>query len=407
MTMRHSGLLDKEVAGYRLISKIGSGGMGTVYRAYHPSLKREAAIKILFQEEFSDRFKNEASIQSSVKHVKIARMYDYVTLPDLQCIIMEYIDGDSLDAYIRKKGKLSSKETVSVLRQVLSAIIYLHSRGIIHRDIKSQNFKIQKDGAVKMLDFGIAKDKDTPRFTRHGFMVGTTEYMAPEQFNNEVEKSSDIWSLGVMTYEMVTGYLPFEANNQIELRNKIYNCIYTKPEILASDIDPALLNFIEKSLKVNPRSRITAKEALLLFEPYKSKISEKKKTNPFKNITQNQKFGGWIILSLFLVVVLVLALSKGNNTIPGKQEKEQTNSNTQVNKNADDLRSVKIDVPGVEDARIILENGQSIKLPYEIKGKNGESVSFTIKADGYKEKRVEMKINHRRNSYDYNLEKNN
>ena len=96
--MRHSGLLDKEVAGYRLISKIGSGGMGTVYRAYHPSLKREAAIKILFQEEFSDRFKNEASIQSSVKHVNIARMYDYVTLPDLQCIIMEYIDGDSLDA---------------------------------------------------------------------------------------------------------------------------------------------------------------------------------------------------------------------------------------------------------------------------------------------------------------------
>lgn len=399
-------LIGKIVAGYRLIEKIGSGGMGTVYKAYHPSLKREAAIKVLFQEELSDRFQNEAHIQSSVKHEKIARMYDYVKSAGYQCIIMEYVEGDSLDKHIRTKGKLVSNDCVKILRQVLSALAYLHKRGIIHRDIKPQNFKIQRDGTIKMLDFGIARDKDTPRFTRHGYMVGTTEYMAPEQFNNEVEQPSDIWSLGVMTYEMVTGYLPFEANHQVELRNKIYNGAYTNPEILANDIHPSLLTFIEKSLRVNSRSRITAQEALALVAPESGKIINSKR----KSFSQfNPRIAGLIGLSLIILIALVLITSNKGNHIPeDNPRKEQIpDNNLSTIRNNEGVQSVKINVPGIENAFIILENGQTVKLPYEIMGKKGEKVSFTLKADGYKEKKVEMQINHRRNSYEYNLEKNN
>ena len=171
-----------EVAGYQLTVRIGAGGMGDVYKAFHYALNRTAAVKILHAKDMADRFKNEAYIQSSVSHPNIARLYNYSIVGETPCIVMEYVEGETLDAYLRSKRKLSAAETESIVAQVASALAYLHGKDILHRDIKPSNFKLQPDGTVKMLDFGISKNKYTPKLTQLGFVVGTTEYMAPEQF---------------------------------------------------------------------------------------------------------------------------------------------------------------------------------------------------------------------------------
>ncbi|MBD0352834.1 MAG: serine/threonine protein kinase, partial [Flavisolibacter sp.] len=263
--MQSSYILYAELAGYRITEPIGAGGMGEVYKAYNPKLNRLAAVKILHQKELAERFKNEAYIQSSVCHPNIARLYEFAYFEGSPCIIMEYVEGHSLDAYIRQKGRLSNEEAEGILRQIASALRHLHKQDIIHRDIKPQNFRIQPDGTVKMLDFGIAKNKYTPRLTQLGFVVGTMEYMAPEQFLEQVRIESDIWSLGVLAYEMVTGYLPFEATNPITLRSKIVKASFTHPRVLVPHISKELCIIIDKSLQVHPENRIPAErmEALL------------------------------------------------------------------------------------------------------------------------------------------------
>ncbi|MEJ7589472.1 MAG: serine/threonine-protein kinase, partial [Ferruginibacter sp.] len=217
-----------EVAGYRLGERIGSGGMGEVYKAYNSTLNRMAAVKILYQPGMVERFQNEAYIQSSITHPNIARLYEFTKCGDNQCIVMEFVEGESLDNLLRRKKQLSSEETEDIIGQVVSALAYLHKNEIIHRDIKPQNFRIQPDRTVKMLDFGIAKHKFSPKLTQLGFIVGTSEYMAPEQFQQEPEQKSDVWALGVMTYELITGYMPFEASNPSSLQFKINKGSYTE-----------------------------------------------------------------------------------------------------------------------------------------------------------------------------------
>ena len=141
--MKYDNAHIKEIAGYHLAERIGSGGMGDVYKAYNQTLNRTAAVKILHQKDMAERFRNEAYIQSSVSHPNIACLYEYLVAGDTPCIIMEYVEGESLDTYLRKKGKLSNDETENILGQIASAIAYLHSKEILHRDIKPQNFKIQ------------------------------------------------------------------------------------------------------------------------------------------------------------------------------------------------------------------------------------------------------------------------
>ncbi len=389
-----------EIAGYRLTRHIGSGGMGDVYKAHHPQLNRDAAVKILFQKELAERFENEAYIQSSITHPNIARLYEYVSSGEMHCIIMEYVEGESLDTYIHKKGKLSNEETEKILAQIVSALSYLHSKDILHRDIKPQNFKLQPDGTVKMLDFGIAKHKYSPKLTQQGFVVGTTEYMAPEQFQEQVEKKSDIWSLGVMTYEMLTGYMPFEATNPVSLRLKITKASFTDPKILVPQISQKLETIIDKSLRVNPAIRISAAEIADLLRGKKIKPEKKADNTVIKFSTRHKQiFAGVILLSLLLI---------GVSQIGKQTDKEETKEAVKPVENSITpaaQRKIKIYVPGVEEAAIIFANGEQHPLPYEISGKSGDIVEFTIRAHGYADKHERIEISHRRSSYECNLQK--
>jgi serine/threonine-protein kinase len=389
-----------EIAGYRLVELIGTGGMGNVYRARHDALNREAAVKILHQQHMADRFRNEAYIQSSVSHPNIARLYEYLPLENTPCIIMEYVQGQPLDAQLRTAGKLSNEQTEHIIAQVAAALAYLHEKEIVHRDIKPSNFKVQPDGTVKMLDFGISKNKYTPKLTQLGFVVGTTEYMAPEQFHQQPEKKSDIWSLGIMTYELLTGYLPFDENNPATLRTKIIKGDYTRPSILAAGISPLLDTLIEKSLRVQAANRLTAQQAVQLFSSQQT-VTVQEKQNSF--FTKQNLWAAGFVLAGF---ILLMAFINTRQPSVGEQGISNDSVYTPVKKNlVGDEKTIKINTPSIDDASIIFPDGVHQLLPCEIAGKRGENIEFIIRANGYADKKVQVEINDRRSSYEYNLEK--
>ncbi len=386
-----------EVAGYRLTERIGSGGMGDVYKAYNPSLNRHAAVKILHQEAFADRFKNEAYIQSSINHPNITRLYEYAKIGNRLCIVMEYVDGETLSSLLHQKGKLSNEETENILRQIVPALAYLHKKEIMHRDIKPQNFKVQTDGTVKMLDFGIAKHKYSPKLTQLGFVVGTMEYIAPEQFEQKEQLKSDIWCLAVMTYELLTGYMPFEATNPALLRVKIIQGSFTNPKILVPFISEKLATIIDRSLKVNPANRITAKE---IEDMLINKSRNEGLSKTFKQLSiqlPSKKTGiiaGVVTGVLLLIFIWVINKPDVKPFIPGK---EITGTG--------DKQKVIINVPGIDNAELISNENVHMPLPFTVHGNDGDKFEYTIRADGYKDKKIQVEITPRRSSFEYNLEK--
>ena len=386
-----------EIAGYHLTDRIGSGGMGDVYKGYNKALQRLAAVKILHQKEMAERFRNEAYIQASVSHPNIACMYEYIVSRGIPCIIMEYVEGENLDSYLHRKGKLTNQEAEVIIRQVASALAYLHKKDIVHRDIKPQNFKINSNGKVTMLDFGIAKAKYTPKLTQQGFAVGTTEYMAPEQFQQQADRRSDIWSLGVLAYELVTGYLPFEANNPVTLRAKIEKGTFTNPTIMVPQISDKLNLVIEKSLRLNPAGRITAGEIERILNDHHAKHALKGNKGSLK-IEWNRKntFIAGGVLMFIIVMVLILVQPAGENKGQNVKKEEQAATETQ---------KLMISSPNAPNAYIVFPDGSTKKLPYEINGSEGQNFQFTIQAEGYVSREIEVPITTRRKSYEYNLEK--
>lgn len=386
-----------EVAGYRLAERIGSGGMGDVYKAFNPSLNRQAAVKILHQEALADRFRNEAYIQSSINHPNIARLYEYAQAGGKPCIVMEYVDGESLDTLLHRKGRFSSEETENILRQIVAALAYLHKKDIMHRDIKPQNFKVQADGTVKMLDFGIAKHKYSPKLTQQGFVVGTMEYLAPEQFDQKEELKSDIWSLGVMAYEMLTGYMPFDASNPLSLRANISRGYYTNPRILVPGISDQLADIIDKCFKVNPAARISAAG----IESILGRAGGSAGGGSSFRLPSRK-----VMIAVAALAALILLVLFFTNNKPGIKEGDlpvPAPKNTELPTGAS--RTVLISVPGVENAELISAGNEHLPMPYTVSGKDGDQFEFTIHAEGYKDKKVQVVITPRRSSFEYNLEK--
>ena len=385
-----------QVAGYVLSGRIGSGGMGDVYKAWHPGLQRHAAVKVLHQKEMADRFRNEAFIQSGVNHPNIARWYESSLTGAYPAIVMELVEGEPLDEHLRRVGRIPNAAAANILRQVAGALAYLHARDIMHRDIKPSNFRIGHDGTVKMLDFGIARHKYSPKLTQQGFIVGTTEYMAPEQFNQQVEKHSDIWSLGVMLYEMITGHLPFEAVNPLVLQGKILRATFTDPKILVQDLSPQLIMIIEKSLRVNPASRITAEalSRMLSDQANRGKIIANSRLVPKAYVMI-----GAVALLAFLIMLFLIRLDPVIAPVIPPDGSEP------VRELKGSVYSVRINAPGVSNASILFTDGNSKALPADVTGQEGEQVQFVLRADGYEDKHVTLGINSRRGAYDYNLDK--
>jgi serine/threonine protein kinase len=260
--------INSSIGDYQIVASLGAGGMGEVYRAVHSKLGRTVAIKLLIDNGrdngFNARFFNEARLQANLHHKNIATLYEFLEFDDKPCIVMEYIDGQSLYERIIAPGGLTILEAVTIFHDIVEAIDYMHSNGVVHRDIKSNNIKINSRGEVKLLDFGIAKSNLTPRMTGTGNVVGTWEYMAPEQLRNAVsEPRTDIWALGVLLYEMVTRRLPFESQNFGEIYEQISKSTPVSPTNINPSVPRELENIIFRCLKKKPTERYQSAQELL------------------------------------------------------------------------------------------------------------------------------------------------
>ncbi|MFL5943411.1 MAG: Stk1 family PASTA domain-containing Ser/Thr kinase [Gaiellaceae bacterium] len=245
---------------YRIVRKLGAGGMADVYLAEDQELGRRVAIKILNgrhanDDQFIERFRREAKNAAALNHPNIVSIYDRGEAEDTYYIAMEYLDGRTLKELIVGHGQAPVRVAVEYARQILSALRFAHRHGIVHRDIKPHNVLVDREGRVKVTDFGIAR-AGTSQMTETGSIVGTAQYLSPEQARGgEVDQRSDLYSLGVVLYELVTGKTPFEGDTPVEIAMKHLSATPQKPSELRSDIPPELDMVIMRALAKDPDER--------------------------------------------------------------------------------------------------------------------------------------------------------
>ncbi|HHW48180.1 MAG TPA: Stk1 family PASTA domain-containing Ser/Thr kinase [Clostridiaceae bacterium] len=254
---------------YELIEKIGGGGMAVVYKAKCRLLNRFVAVKILRpefnnDEEFINRFRIEAQAAASLSHPNIVSIYDVGEEEGIHYIVMEYIDGITLKEYIKKKGRISWREATNIAIQICSAIEQAHRNHIVHRDIKPHNIILTADGIAKVTDFGIAKAVTSSTITMVGSTIGSVHYFSPEQARGGfVDEKSDLYSLGIVLYEMVTGSTPFDGETPVAIALKHIQSVPIEPSTIDPNIPRSVNDIIMKAMKKEQSSRYqTATEML-------------------------------------------------------------------------------------------------------------------------------------------------
>jgi len=242
---------------YEIIEEIGRGGMASVYKAIQKNLNRTVALKVIHQnlihdKEFLERFHREAQVSASLNHPNLVTIFDEGQERGVHYMAMEYLDGQDLHRMIREKGRLEVEETIKIIPPIAEALDYAHTKGLIHRDIKSSNIIVTKEGRPVLTDFGIAHAATGTKLTQTGTVIGTPEYMSPEQAEGkEVDGRSDLYSLGVVMYECLTGNLPFKGDNPMTTIYKILNDQLTPPTKVNSSIPGWLSSISTKILSRN------------------------------------------------------------------------------------------------------------------------------------------------------------
>ncbi len=252
---------------YEILEKIGEGGMAVVYKAFCHRLSRFVAVKIMREEmaadeEFKRRFCAESHAIAMLSHPNIVAVYDVSHSDDVEYIVMELVDGITLKQYMDKRGAISWKEALHFTKQITKALAHAHSRGIIHRDIKPQNIMLLKDGTIKVADFGIAALEN--EMQESGQAVGSIHYIAPEQARGEnPDARSDIYSLGIVMYEMLTGRKPYTGETIGEIAVKHMSSLPTMPSDIVPDIPPELERITLKAMSCPINKRYQSANELL------------------------------------------------------------------------------------------------------------------------------------------------
>ncbi|PYQ62504.1 MAG: hypothetical protein DMF53_12810, partial [Acidobacteria bacterium] len=261
-------MIGSTVSHYRILDRLGGGGMGVVYRAVDLKLDRPVALKFLSSqrgasEEHKRRFIREARAASALDHPNICTVYEIDETPDGALFIaMALCEGETLRDRIAR-GPLPVGEAVEIAEQIAAGLARAHGRGIVHRDVKPANVIVAPDGRVKLVDFGIAKLSDQSRLTRAGTTVGTAGYMSPEQLHGEeLDPRTDVWSLGAVIYEMVTGHSPFEAESETETVKAILRRAQRPMASLRPGVPPALERLVERALAKRLEDRTASMDAM-------------------------------------------------------------------------------------------------------------------------------------------------
>lgn len=413
--------MENQVLGnrYELIEKIGGGGMAVVYKAKCRLLNRFVAVKILRpdfinDEEFVKRFRVEAQAAASLSHPNIVSIYDVGHEDEYHYIVMEYVDGITLKEYITQKKALNWKEATGIALQICSAIEQAHRRHIVHRDIKPHNILITKDGIAKVTDFGIAKAVTSSTITMVGSTIGSVHYFSPEQARGGyTDEKSDLYSLGIVLYEMVTGKIPFDAETPVAVALKHIQDQAVQPMDLNPDISNGINDIIMKAIRKDMGTRYqTASEMLedlhrVLKEPgmrlaavderndsptvriqdinsilesehkEESAIGSKKGTQKNK---KNEKLTVWLAVATSVVIIAVLAII-GYQLIKGIIQPEQENFivGNYIGKNIYEVKA-ELDSKGIKvTENYIPSNTYAKDVIIDQKVKEG----FELKVDGF------------------------
>lgn len=266
---------------YQIIRTIGEGGMANVYLAHDLILDRDVAVKILRgdladDEKFVRRFQREAIAASSLSHPNIVEMYDVGEDNGKYYIVMEYVEGKTLKNLIKKRGALTLPEVIDIMMQLTSAIACAHDSNIIHRDIKPQNVLIKEDGLVKITDFGIAMALNSNELTQTNSVMGSVHYLPPEQANGKgATIKSDIYSLGIVMFELLTGQLPFKGDNAVEIAIKQMKNQIPSVCNINSLIPQSVENIIIKACAKNPKNRY--KNVVEMYKDIETCLDEERK----------------------------------------------------------------------------------------------------------------------------------
>ncbi|MBI4790127.1 MAG: serine/threonine protein kinase [Chloroflexi bacterium] len=304
---------------YRLVEKLGQGGMAQVYKAYQPDLERYVAIKVLHphlteDEEFAARFRHEAKAVAALEHPHIVRIYDFDSDHGLAFLVMEFLNGTSLKARLRElnlfHARMEFAETARIIGALADALHYAHTCGVIHRDIKPSNVIITTDGRPVLSDFGIARMINATIITGSNGTVGTPAYMSPEQGKGEPgDARSDIYALGVVMYQLGTGHLPFDADTPYAIILKHLTAPLPPPRAVRPDLPEALEGVILKALAKGPTDRYQNADEMgravrAAVEP-RARPPAPERRQDFKNLWRRKV--GWASFAL-VVLIAVLGL---------------------------------------------------------------------------------------------------
>jgi len=309
-------LIGKLIDNYRIVSVLGKGGMGIVYKAYDTKLDRYVAIKMLNaqsydRERFVERFKREAKNQAKLSHPNIVTVYGFIEYGDLLGIAMEYVEGESLEKVIQRQGRFNLYDVIYILKQALLGLGYAHSKGFVHRDIKPSNIILNKEGITKIMDFGISKSLFDKNMTKTGSKIGTVYYMSPEQIKGEdVTNRSDIYSLGCTTYEMIVGTPPFDFASEYEVMDSHLKKNPPKISSKLTGIPDLVDKVVQKSLEKNPLDRYSSCEEMYNDVQELDKHVAKLYTSYFKKTNERStRYKAFSSLAFAGIIVLMIALA--------------------------------------------------------------------------------------------------
>jgi eukaryotic-like serine/threonine-protein kinase len=314
---------------YRLEARIGTGGMSSVYRAIDETLERPVAIKLMNREIATDsdqleRFRREARAVAQLSHPHIVGVIDYGEDQGRPYIVLEYVEGETLKERIRRNGELDVSEAVAYAIEIARALGCAHARHIVHRDVKPQNVLIDEEGSAKVTDFGIARSLDDDGLTADGRVLGTTDYVSPEQaLGHDVSGQSDLYSLGIVLYEMLTGSVPFRGENQVavamkHVREELPDVQTLRPEVsasLAAVIDRATAKDLHERYR-SDEELIADLEDVLALEAARSGSATGEATTVLRTLPRRARRRvplrvrsrpAWIALAALLVVVALVA----------------------------------------------------------------------------------------------------
>ena len=318
-------LVGQTVGQYQIVQRLGRGGMADVYQAFHPGLSVYRALKVIRpefvgEEGFTERFQREARAVAALRHPNIVQMHDFGVQDNLYYMVMEFIEGRDLKTTLAVEGELRPFTKIGeIIEQVASALSYAHQRGIVHRDIKPANIMLNSDGQAILTDFGIAKMLSLEeQMTQTGVGIGTPAYMAPEQARGEtnIGPTADIYSLGIVIYEMLTGRVPFSADTPLAVMVKVMNDPIPTPRAFSPDIPDVVQGVILKATAKEPAQRYQTADALI--DALKRSLDARSTVVTAEAATQvtppppprpARRVAPWLVTGVVLAVLLCVLLA--------------------------------------------------------------------------------------------------